>query len=113
MLFVLWLVEMRELCAVGRPLLMRLCLSVIRGKRHKEHGGFERPQDSWWERKVAYPVGEVDDNNKHIFADRLANLETEGQRTTIDGPMILRSGTPYGGCWRGTKHEMEGVVVDL
>ena len=55
-------------------------------------GRFQKTLHSWWRKKTAYPVAQIDDFVKHIFrehnqeADHLANLGTSGQRKiTIDG----------------------------
>ena len=56
----------------------------INGKAKIGHTG--KTLHSWWRRKVAYPVGRIDDYVKHILrehnleADHLANLGADGQR---------------------------------
>ena len=49
-------------------------------------GRIQKPLHSWWKKKTAYPVAQIDDFVKHIFreyneeADHLANLGTSGRR---------------------------------
>ena len=56
-----------------------------------KHSHIQKMFYSWWERKVAFPITQIDDKVKHIFrersqeADHEANLGADGQRKiTVD-----------------------------
>ena len=55
-------------------------------KDREQMESIQRTLHALWKRKVAYPVGQVDDYVRHVLrehnqeADHLANLAPEGQR---------------------------------
>ena len=80
---------------------------------HGKLGRMQKTLHSWWKRRIAYPVTQIDDCVKHQEADHLVILGTEGQRkVTIDKSKEIRgleSGTWVFGI--AAKKTMAGAVV--
>ena len=88
----------------------------------KNIGRIQKTLYSWWKRKIAYPVVQIDDNVKHIFrehnqeAEHLENLGAEGQRKiTIEKGDSTENWKTVRGFWDGsTKTDVRsgcGVVI--
>ena len=61
------------------------------GDKYKEQiGGIQSTLHSWWRRKIACPVGKIEDYVKLLFrehnpeADQMANLGTEGKSEDLN-----------------------------